>query len=121
MAHADAAIVTSGTATLETGWFGTPMVVVYKTSILTYLIGRMFVKVKNIGLVNIVAGKTVVPEFVQYQMRPAAIAAAVRRILEDKPYVQSMKAGLSVIKEKLGAPGASARVAEGIIALERAA
>ena len=121
MAHADAAIVTSGTATLETGWFGTPMAVVYKTSPLTYLIGRIFVNVKNIGLVNIVAGKTVVPEFVQHQMSTAAIAGAVQRVLVDEAYERMMKAELSVIKEKLGLPGASARVADEIIALGEAA
>jgi lipid-A-disaccharide synthase len=121
MAHADAAIVTSGTATLETGWFGTPMAVVYKTSPLTYLIGRVFVNVKNIGLVNIVAGKTVVREFIQHQMRTAAVAAEVQRVLVDGAYERMMRTELSVIKDKLGLPGASARVADGIIALGEAA
>ncbi len=121
MRHSDAAIVTSGTATLETGWFGTPLVVVYRTSPGSYLIGRMLVDVPNIGLVNIVAGKTVAPEFLQNKMTPENLVAAVGLILTDETYRQNMKRELSKIREKLGPPGASARVAEGIIALGEAA
>ncbi len=117
MCHADAAIVTSGTATLETGWFGTPMAVVYKTSPVTFFIGRMLVNVPYIGLVNIVAGKKVVPEFVQHEMTEERIAEATGRMLSDAGYAAHMRSELGVIKEKLGRPGASARVAEGIIAL----
>lgn len=117
MAHADAAIVTSGTATLETGWFGTPMVVVYKTSPLTFTIGRMLVNVKNIGLVNIVAGKTVVPEFIQGEMTAENLAKAVGRIFDDPVYAGQVRRELGVIRERLGGPGASARVAESVIAL----
>lgn len=121
MRHSDAAIVTSGTATLETGWFGTPLVVVYKTSPLSFFIGRVLVDIENIGLVNIVAGKTVAPEFIQNDMTVNNLVRAVERILTDETYRQSMKDQLSNIKEKLGAPGASGRVAEGIIALGEAA
>jgi lipid-A-disaccharide synthase len=121
MQHADAALVTSGTATLETGWFGTPMVVVYKTSPLTFLIGRMLVDVQNIALVNIVAGKTIVPEFVQAGMHPRALAEAAGRFFDDAAYAQSVRSELAVIRTKLGRPGAAARVAEGIIALAEAA
>jgi lipid-A-disaccharide synthase len=74
----DAALVTSGTATLEVGWFGTPFVVVYRTSPLTYAIGRMLVRVKNIGLVNIVAGCTLVPELVQGDCTPERMVDDVR-------------------------------------------
>ena len=66
MRYAEFAFVTSGTATLETACSGTPMVVVYKTSVLTYWIARLVVRIKNIALVNIVAGKTIVPEMVQH-------------------------------------------------------
>jgi lipid-A-disaccharide synthase len=121
MCHADAAIVTSGTATLETGWFGTPMVVVYKTSPLTYVIGRMLVDVEYIGLVNIVAGRKIVPELIQQQMSAGNIAQAIDRILDDDDYRMAMRTDLSVIKSKLGGPGASARVAKGIIELGEAA
>jgi lipid-A-disaccharide synthase len=115
MAYADAAIVTSGTATLETGWFGTPMVVVYATSPLTYAIGKMLVRVTAIGLVNIVAGSHVVPEFIQSGMTPELLANAVGRILDDPAYARDMRAGLSVIKERLGVPGASERVARSLL------
>ncbi len=117
MAHADAAIVTSGTATLETGWFGTPMVVVYRTSPVTYLIGRMLVNVPAIGLVNIVAGKKIVPEFVQHAMTVENLTAAVGRILDDPAYAERMRRDLAAIRELLGPPGASEKVAQGILAL----
>lgn len=121
MCHADAAIVTSGTATLETGWFGTPMVVVYRTSPITYFIGRLLVDVPYIGLVNIVVGKKVVPEFVQHAMSAGRLVEAVGNILRDDKYAASMRNELAVIKTRLGGSGASARVAEGIISLGRAA
>jgi len=117
MAYADAAVVTSGTATLETGWFGTPMAVVYRTSPLTYAIGRLLVSVKSIGLVNIVAGRPVVPELVQGRMTPRNIAGALGPMLDDDSVSASIRRELSVIREKLGGPGASARVARGILSL----
>jgi lipid-A-disaccharide synthase len=115
MQHADAGIVTSGTATLEMGWFGTPMAIVYRTSPLTFAIGRMLVDVPAIGLANIVAGSKVVPEFIQHQMKPAAVAEAVSRMLEDEEYRGRMVGGLSVIRQKLGGPGASVRVAANVM------
>lgn len=117
MAHADAALVTSGTATLETGWFGTPMAVVYKTSPVTYTIGRALVGVPYIGLVNIVAGEKIVPEFVQHDMNVENLSNEMRHQLLDAEYAAGMRTKLSVIKTKLGHAGASARVAEGIIEL----
>jgi lipid-A-disaccharide synthase len=121
MQHADAALVTSGTATLEAGWFGTPMVVVYKTSPITYAIGRMLVNVPYIGLVNIVAGRKIVQEYVQQAMTVPNLAVELGRIFGDEAYRHQMKRDLSEIREKLGAPGASARVAESILQLWRAA
>lgn len=121
MRHADAAIVTSGTATLETGWFGTPLVIVYKASPLSFFIGRMVVDLPYIGLVNIVAGKTVAPEFLQGEMTARNLVEATDRILMDSAYCHTMKVELSQIKKKLGQAGASARVAEGIIELGEAA
>jgi lipid-A-disaccharide synthase len=117
MAHADAAIVTSGTATLETGWFGTPMAVVYRTSPITYTIGRALVGVPYIGLVNIVAGEKVVPEFIQHEMSVSSLSAEMRKQLTDEVYAKVMREKLCMIKAKLGEPGASAKVAEGIIEL----
>lgn len=121
MAYADAAIVTSGTATLEAGWFGTPMAVVYRTSALTFLIGRLLVDVPYIGLVNIVAGRKIVPEFVQGAMTPQALEREVGRMLDDEEYASSIRRDLSVIRKKLGGPGASERVARDILRLAEAA
>jgi lipid-A-disaccharide synthase len=121
MEHADAAIVTSGTATLETGWFGTPMVVVYRTSPITFFIGRLLVRVPYIGLVNIVAGERVVPELIQRDLTPARLAAAVRPLLVDPGTARAMRGKLAVIRERLGAPGASERVARDILALAEGA
>jgi len=115
MANADFAFVTSGTATLETACFGTPMFVVYKTSWLTYLIGRLLVSVKNIGLVNIVAGKTIVPEFIQYQAKANKMAREAMKLVGDKKQLSEMKAELSKVKGMLGEFGASKRVAERIM------
>ena len=120
MHHADAAIVTSGTATLETGWFGTPMAVVYRASPVTYAIGRMLVKVNAIGLVNIVAGEQVVPEFVQRHMTASRLVPEMLRMLTDAAYAGSVRSRLGVIRNRLGAPGASLKVARGIVELAEA-
>ncbi|HEX9007572.1 MAG TPA: lipid-A-disaccharide synthase [Bacteroidota bacterium] len=119
MAHADAAIVTSGTATLETGWFGTPMVIVYKTSPLSYGIGRMLVTVPYIGLANIVAGAPIVPELIQSQLTCENLVRTIAPLLHDRAAAAAMRSRLAVIREKLGGPGASAKVAEAILGLVR--
>jgi lipid-A-disaccharide synthase len=107
----DLAVVTSGTATLETGLLGVPMIIVYKVSLLSYLIGRLVINVKNIGLVNIIAGKTVVPEFIQREASGGQIAAEALAILESERYEQ-IKKELSAISAKLGKSGAAARAAQ---------
>ena len=115
MANADFAFVTSGTATLETACFGTPMFVVYKTSWLTYLIGRALVHVKNIGLVNIVAGKMIAPEFIQLKATAKRMAKSAMKLLNDERRLADMKADLSKVRILLGTVGASRRVAERIM------
>jgi lipid-A-disaccharide synthase len=115
MANADFALVTSGTATLETGLFGTPMVVVYKTSWPTYLLGRLLIRVKNIGLVNIVAGKEIVPEFIQHRASAQVLSREVLRLLRNADLLAAMKNELSSVKGRLGEFGASKRVAERIV------
>lgn len=120
MHHADVAIVTSGTATLETGWFGTPMVIVYRTSPLTYQIGRMLVDVPNIGLANIVAGKQITPELIQGDLTPTRLSEEVSRLVVDTNAAQTMRRELGVIREKLGEPGASERVAESVLSFVHA-
>ena len=109
---ADAAIVASGTATLETALVGTPMVVIYKVSASSYAIGRRFIRVEHISLVNIIAGRTVVPELIQDEARPERIAAEVRELIVRQDRAQEMRDALAQIRGKLGTPGASARTAK---------
>lgn len=115
MKNADTALVTSGTATLEAGCYRTPMIVVYKTSFLTYVIGRLLVRIKNIGLVNIVAGRTIVPEILQWSVTPQRLAAEAGRLLGDADARWRMSDELSVVRERLGHAGASERVANVIL------
>ena len=116
MKYAHSAVVTSGTATLETGCFGTPMVVVYKTSWITYWLARVVVRIKNIALVNIIAGKTVVPELIQHDATPASVAAVIERYLTDAAGYESVRKELSSVMHKLGEAGASKKVADAILA-----
>jgi lipid-A-disaccharide synthase len=119
MANADFAFVTSGTATLETACFGTPMFVVYKTSWLTYCIGRLLVRLKNIGLVNIVAGKTIAPEFIQHRANTKTLVKEALKLLSDEKQLKEMKTELSKVKGMLGNAGASQKVAERILQMSR--
>lgn len=117
MANADVALVTSGTATLETAFFGTPMVVVYKTSLPSYAIGRLLVRIKNIGLVNIVAGKTIVPELIQRGVDASSLAREAAKYLDDENLRAETRAELRRVREKLGTAGASRRVTDAILAM----
>jgi lipid-A-disaccharide synthase len=111
IAVSDAAMVASGTATLETALLETPMVVVYKVSGVSYAIGRRFIRVDHISLVNLIAGCAVVPELIQAEANPERIAAEVREIITRRGKTREMKASLAEIRGKLGAPGASQRTA----------
>ena len=107
----DLAIVASGTATLETALLSVPMIIIYKISPLSYFIGKMIVNVKNIGLANIVAGKTVVPELIQEDVSGNRIAAEAMDILTDAERKQEMIKELAAIRSKLGNPGAARKAA----------
>lgn len=115
MAHAHFAFVTSGTATLETACFATPMFVLYRTSWPTFLIGKAVVRIRNIGLVNIVAGKQVVPEFIQYRVTASRLAREALKLLKDGERLSAMKAELGKVRSLLGTAGASRRVAECVL------
>ena len=117
MKNSDVTLVTSGTATLETAFYQTPMIVVYKTSWFSYLIGRMLVRIKNIGLVNIVAGEKIVPELLQSDVTPQRLAREALTMLEDKAMSKEIAEKLSVVKYRLGTKGASSRVADTIFSL----
>jgi lipid-A-disaccharide synthase len=117
IAASDAAIVTSGTATLETAILGKPMVIIYKLPLLEYLIAKPLLLLKNIGLVNIVAGKQVVPELIQFQARPKLIAKAMIDILTDKQKYGEIKSNLAAVKNSLYPAGAAQRAAASILKL----
>ncbi len=108
----DAIIAASGTATLEIALMGIPNCITYKIAHLSYAILKQMVHIEHIGLVNIVAGKGIVKEFLQYQARPDAIAAEIQRILDDSDYRNTMQAELKQVREKLGKPGGVENMAE---------
>jgi lipid-A-disaccharide synthase len=109
----DAAIVTSGTATLETGLMAIPMVIVYRISSITYYIVSRLVHagLKHVGLVNIVADDRLVPELIQEESTPQHMADAVARMLIDPGYYEQIRVGLDRVRKRLGDAGASARAA----------
>jgi lipid-A-disaccharide synthase len=109
----DAAIVTSGTATLETGLMDVPMVIVYRVSAITYFILTRLVHdgLKHIGLVNIVADERLVPELIQDESTPQRMADAVARMLVEPVYYDQIRRGLEKVRKRLGNAGASARAA----------
>jgi len=113
--QADAALVKSGTSTVEAALMQCPMSIAYRVSPLTYLLGKMLVRVPHIGMANIVAGRRVCPEFVQSDVRAEHMAAALRPLLEDTPQRQSMCHGLAGIRAALGERGASARAAQALL------
>ena len=90
LSHADAAIVTSGTATLETGLFKVPQAVIYRASSIEYFLGIRFVKVKFISLVNLIANRLVIKEFLQYTMTSENVNAELKNLLENESYRKKM-------------------------------
>ncbi len=89
-----------------------PMIIVYRLAWLTYFLARLLVRVNHIGMVNIIAGETVVPELVQGEMTAERILGESRVILENSELRQRMVSKLAKVREKLGSPGAAGRVAE---------
>lgn len=108
----DAALCVSGTVTLQVALTGTPMVIIYKLSPLTYRLGRILIRVPFIGLANIVAGKRVAREFIQDMANPENIAPEILRILDDPGYNKKLRSAMDDVKEKLGPGGCSERVAK---------
>lgn len=109
-AYADAALVASGTATLETALLGTPFAIVYRLNGLTYQVARHMVKLPHIGLANIVAGCEVAPELVQGAVVPARMGAVLTQLLEPGEAARR-RADLGLVRAHLGEPGAAERVA----------
>jgi lipid-A-disaccharide synthase len=110
-----AGIVASGSATLEAAYFGMPFVLIYKVAWPTYVAARLVVNVDFLGMPNLLAGKEVVPEFIQHEAKPDAIVKAVRLLMEDAPARQRMISGFDAIINKVGGTGASERAAQAIL------
>jgi len=112
MKHADLLLITSGSATLECAILGTPFLVLYKTSLWTYLLAKSLISIPNIALANVVAGKRIVPEFIQNRAVPNQISEEMYGILTDRERYKAIQNELKKVKQKLGEEGASKKAAE---------
>jgi lipid-A-disaccharide synthase len=114
LSAATAAVVASGTATVEAALLGTPMVVVYRLSPWTYRLGRRFVRVPYYAMVNLVGGRRIVPELIQSDFTPGRVAAELLPLIDETGARHAMQAGLREVREKLGGTGASGRAADAV-------
>lgn len=113
--HAEAAVINSGTASLEACLIGTPQVVGYAVSAFNYRIAKMIIKVKYISLGNLIADRLVFRELIQKDLTADNLTAEIRRLIEDKKYREKMLDGYREIRQALGGSGASAAVAHAMI------
>jgi lipid-A-disaccharide synthase len=116
VADAHLALCASGTATLEVGLLGTPMVVLYKLAAWSYVLAKILVRLPNFALVNLVLGREAVPELLQGEAEPERIAAEALRLLTDDSARQRQRAALAEVRERLGEGGASGRAARQVAA-----
>jgi lipid-A-disaccharide synthase len=105
-------VAASGTVTLQAAIAGVPTVIIYKVSPLSYRLGKALIKVEHAGLINLIAGKTVVPELLQKEASPEKIAATVLDLIQNEVKLKQMRQDLAKASQKLGGPGASRRVAD---------
>jgi lipid-A-disaccharide synthase len=117
LSAADVALTASGTATVQTALHDTPMVIVYRVSPLTYQLARRLVTVDTIGMVNLIAGRKIVPELIQDEFTPDAVAEEAAAMLADSGRRKEIREGLANVRQRLGGPGASRRAAEAILDL----
>src|SRR6185369_13137626 len=118
--HSRVGIVASGTATVEAALIGTPFVMIYRVTPLTYAIGRRLVKLTRYGMVNLIAGRDVVPEFIQQEFQPDKVAAKVKEVLEDGAARAKMLIDLAEVRQKLHPQGkitAADKAADAVLAL----
>ena len=111
----DLVVLASGTATLETALLGVPMVIVYVMNPFTYFLARKLVKVSAIGMVNLIAGSTVMPELIQDAATPQSIMQELQGILASPIRLEKMKEELEKVKRKVGGPGASEELAKRVM------
>lgn len=119
LSAADAAVVASGTVTVQAALHECPMVVVYRLSPLTYRVGKPLVRVDTYAMANLVAGRRIVPELIQDEFTPESVAREATRILTDPAQAQRMRTDLREVKARLGDPGASRRAAEAVLEVAR--
>jgi lipid-A-disaccharide synthase len=117
LAHADASIISSGTATVEAALLDAPMVVVYRVTPLTALLAKPLVRTKHFSMVNLIAGRALVPELIQKDFTPDRVAAQTLRLLRNPAEIAAMREGLAEVRQILGPPGAVERAADAISAL----
>jgi len=110
-------ITASGTATLEGAILGKPMIIIYRVSLLSYWIGRALIRVKHIGLVNLVAGRGIVPELIQTDVNPETITEEALHILKNPVLCQRMIESMAEVRQNLGEPGAAQRAARIVCSL----
>jgi lipid-A-disaccharide synthase len=115
LAGSDVALVASGTVTVQAAMHECPMVVVYRLSPLTYRLGRPFVQVDTFAMVNLVAGERIVPELIQDDFTPEAVARHALEVLTDPAAAGRVRAALRAVRHKLGQPGASRRAADAVL------
>jgi lipid-A-disaccharide synthase len=115
MQRASAGMVASGTATLESSYYLLPFVLIYKVSWLTYLPGRLLVRVDHLGMPNILAGKEIIPEFIQHEALPVRIADSVWKLYSDSTQREAMAGEMARIIQLLGGKGAGRRAAEAVV------
>jgi lipid-A-disaccharide synthase len=115
MGRVNVGMVASGTATLEAALSELPFVLIYRVAWLTYLAARLVVKVKYLGMPNVLANHEIVPEFIQHKAQPRAIAAAMARLLTDKTERKRMLTDFACVAQKLGRGEASVKAAEAIV------
>ena len=120
MAAADVLLIASGTATLQAALVGTPMIIVYRAPRLTFWLARQLVRVKWIGLANLIAGRSIVPEVLQDEVTPERLTEEVLHLLRDRPAYREMQQALEQVRASLGEPGASERAAAVVLAECRA-
>ncbi|HIE43364.1 MAG TPA: lipid-A-disaccharide synthase [Candidatus Omnitrophica bacterium] len=111
----DLLLVNSGTATLEAAILGRPMVIIYKLSFFSWILGKILIRIPNFGLVNIIAGEEIVPEFLQFGARSSVIAKEILHMLHNRNKRERIQRNLYKVKEKLGKNGASQRAAKAIL------
>jgi len=115
LARSHLALCAAGTATLEVGLVGTPMIVVHRVAPVSYWMGRLLVRLPHASLVNLILQREAVPELLQRQAEPEGIARAAASLLGDADRIRAMRSALAGLRGRIGPPGASRRAAQAVV------